>query len=290
MSMMIAKSAAAELVYMSVESWEYGCCGEVPAEGGLLRAGVTALPDEAGGQLPAPPILDWDRDLELVRFTNFSARWDPKYGDPRRLPIRLGVSWHNQGSVVPAIVADVVTVYQESVLYQLSGRVLIPMRDTMEYTRMAAVERFPDSTTLAQVQTVGAPVRNVCGALMGVRLRSRQEPSAEVLIEYRDRLERGSRSVDLIGPAAMFGPVVPGRGDRLSVDLSDSRLRMLDKRTDLSGVVHGQAGQVSIVNNPGQEWFDLGDIAPGEPTDTINAPLYVRLTIDPSRRPELPGN
>ncbi|WP_135237086.1 hypothetical protein [Nocardia sp. CS682] len=290
MSMMIAKSVAAELVYGSVESWEYGCCGEVPAEGGSLRAGVTALPDEAGGRFLAPPILDWDRDLELVRFTNFSARWDPKYGEPRGLPLRLGVSWHNQGSVVPAIVADIVTVYQESMLYQLSGPALIPMRGTMEYTRMTAVERFPDTGAFEQEQAVGAPVRNICGALMGIRLRSCEEPSAEVLTAYRDGLERASRTVDLIGPPTIFGPVVPGRGDRLTVDLSDSRLTLLGKRTELSGVVHGQAGQVSIVNNPGQGWIDLGDITPGTPTDTIDAPLYVTLTIDPSRRPDLRGN
>ncbi len=288
--MMFAKSAAAELIYVSVESWEYGCCGEVPAEGGSLRAGVTALPDEAGGQFPAPSIRDWAPDLELVRFTNFSARWDPRYGDPRGLPLRLAVSWHNQGSVIPAIVADVVTVYQKSVLYQLSARALIPLCNTMEYTRIAAVERFPDTSALEGEQTIGAPVRNVCGALMGVRLRSCEEPSAEAFIEYRDGLERASRTVDLIGPAAMFGPVVPGRGDRLTVDLSDSRLTLLGKRTELSGVVHGQAGQVSIVNNPGQGWIDLGDITRGAPTDTIDAPLYVALTIEPSRRPELPSN
>ncbi|WP_141717691.1 hypothetical protein [Nocardia altamirensis] len=177
--------------------------------------------------------------------------------------------------------ADVVTVYQESVLYQVSGRVWIPMRDTMEYTRMAAVERFPDIGALEQEHAVGATVRNICGALLGVRFRSCEEPSAEDLTAYRDGLERASRTVNLIGPAAMFGPVVPGRGDRLTVDLSDSRLTLLGKPTELSGVVHGQAGQVSIVNNPGQESIDLGDITPGAPTDTIDAPLYVTLTIDP---------
>ncbi|MEV6562984.1 hypothetical protein AB0M22_45205 [Nocardia sp. NPDC051756] len=278
MSVMITQSAAVELVYVSVDSWEYGCCGEVPAEGGSLRAGVTAAPDETGGRFRAPPILEWDQSLELVRFTGFSARWDPIHGAPRERPIRLAISWHNQGLLTPAMVADIVAVYQTSVQYRVTGHLYTPMPDTMEYTRMTAVERFPKAAESEQV--VNGLVRGVSGALAGIRIRSCEEPSAEVLSEYHADLERASRTVELIGPASVFGAVVPGRGDRVRVDLSDPQLTLLNKRTTVRGVVRGQAGQVSSATATTLGGWNLADIAPGTPADTVATPLFVTLTVD----------
>ncbi|MGV9677874.1 hypothetical protein ACWDSJ_21570 [Nocardia sp. NPDC003482] len=272
-------SGDTEVIHVSVSSWEYGCCGEVPRVGGMLRARVSAFPAEEGEAFAAPPVLEWDRELEVVRFGVVSARWTGEFGDPEGRAVRLVASWHDQGPVAPDVVADIVEVYRESVLYRLSGGAWRPIGGTAEHTRVPVVERFSESGAFDQPGD--GPVRQVCGAVLGLRVRSCAEASAAVVAEYRARRERDARTVHLTAPAATFGPLVPGRGERLTIDLSDPRISLSGRAIRRSGVVSGEVGQASVVSDSGRGWTTLGDIAPGTPADTVDAPLFVALILDP---------
>ncbi|EFV14336.1 hypothetical protein [Segniliparus rugosus] len=275
------KTPAPGLLYVSVSDWEYGCCGQVPAEGNSLAGTVTAWPADIKEQFQSPPVLDWNREFELVRFAAYSASWDPRHGDPRAQPIRLGVSWHGGGNtaIAPRITAEIAEVYQESVLYRRSGRSFTAIQGTYEHTRMAAVERFPEEPDAEPAD--GETVRRMCGAVLGVRVSSYEEPSAEALAEHRAALERASRTIQLTGPAVVFGQMVPGRGDRLAVDLGDPRLQKTGNHAERTHVVRGEAGQVSAAHEAGGyggTWYN--DVAPGTPAHTVAEPLFVVLTID----------
>lgn len=90
----------------TIATWEYGCCGDVPDPGARVEGVLAAYPATADEQSPVDEPFIWDRDLQLLRFDGWSARWDPTRGDPTSVPLALALSWHDRvpGPTVRGIV------------------------------------------------------------------------------------------------------------------------------------------------------------------------------------------
>lgn len=213
-----------------------------------------------------------------MRFATCAAHWDPKYGDPHGQELRLAVSWHEIGCHTrPVINATIATVYQETIQYRLTDNAWYPQRETIEYTRMTVVQKFPERPEELSTAAVSSWV---CGALMGLTVTSQAEPTLAALAERDAARERASRTISLTGPAAAFGASVPATGDRLTINLGDPRLAKEGSHAGLTRTVRGEAGQVSVTSKMGKSGTVYGDIASGTPASGVSAPLYVVLTID----------
>jgi hypothetical protein len=268
-------------IHVSIASWEYGCCGTVPAEGVALHVALTAYPADPRDSHAASQVLDWDPNMEIVRFGACSAHWDGQHGDPRTQPIRLFASWHEHNPMVPTIDGRIVTVFNETALFRLVNRSWTYVPGTTTRISTPAVERFPtDEVVRAELQE-GAIVRFTRGAAVELTVENSVEPTTDDLVAHRIRVERESRTVHLTGPASVFGPTVPGRGDQVSVDLSDVRLQKRGKAAELTHAVRGTAEQVSAALPFGENSTVYGGVRPGTPAHEITSPIFMVLVIDP---------
>ncbi len=198
----------------SVDWWEYGCCRDVPVEGGAVTGHLVAHPadDKADRRFLAPSPIDWVRDLELVRFAGGAARFDPRHGDPADRPLQLHLGWHGDGPT-PRITADIVAVYRITERFHRVDRTCTPIDGTREYTRVVTVERHsgPNGD------------RETIGVMLELAVRSLDEPTHADLAGYHAKSDRTARTVHLTGSPPAFGERVPAVGDRPAVELDDGR-------------------------------------------------------------------
>ncbi|ALG85268.1 hypothetical protein [Gordonia phthalatica] len=83
-------------LHVQIAAYEYGCCGSIPEPGAVIEGTLTAYPAADDEQSPVDEPFTWDRDMQLLRFDGWSARWDPTGGDPTTVPLVLVLSWHDR--------------------------------------------------------------------------------------------------------------------------------------------------------------------------------------------------
>lgn len=254
------------IVYASISTWEYGCCGDVPQPGARIDGTLEAVPARNGDRFTPTSQFTWNRELELVQFTGWSARWNPSDGDPTAQPIDVYLSWHPLSELVtPTVTGTVVTAHEIRNAPDGSGG--------YTYTQVDTLPRFPDMH--------GTP-ESVIGVIVGFIPDSFSEPTADDLALAHAAAERGTRTVQLTGPAAAFGVTVPHAYARLTIDLDADGLERSGAGSRVSGVVSGDTRQVSRVlrNEKNDLYTGFGRAPEGASTDGLDETLYVVLTID----------
>ncbi|WOC13353.1 hypothetical protein [Gordonia sp. MP11Mi] len=254
--------------YASISPWEWGCCGEVPVPGARIDGILTAQPVSAPDRFVVSQPFSWVRELELLRFADYSAHWNPADGDPTAQPIGLSVSWHDDAAATyPSVTGSVIQTYEITYGADVPGA----PRDTTPktYRRVDVVERYMDMD------------REPYGLLVGFVPDSCTEPTTAEIANYQAKIERASRAISLNGPATAFGDVVPARGDVLRIDLADPRVGLSRNRFGVAGVVSGVIEQVGMfIPDASGLWSIVASVPAGTPADTLDRELFVTLVVD----------
>ncbi len=90
------------IVYAFLSTWEYACCGTIPEAGSCIDGTLRAAPARHDDRFAPPTPVMWDRELELLRFDGWSARWAPEDGDPTQ-PLDVILSWHPDSERTPKV-------------------------------------------------------------------------------------------------------------------------------------------------------------------------------------------
>jgi hypothetical protein len=255
------------IVYASISTWEYGCCGDVPQPGAHIDGTLEAFPARNGDRFAPTSQFTWNRELELVQFAGWSARWNPSDGDPTAQPIDVYLSWHPFSELLtPTVTGTVVTAHEIRNAPDGTGG--------YTYTQVDTLPRFPDMH--------GTTPESVIGVMVGFVPDSFSEPTADDLALAHADAERGTRTVQLTGPAAAFGATVPHAYSRLTIDLDAADLERTGAGSRASGVVSGDTGQVSrvLTDDRSDSYRGFRPAPEGTSTDGLDETLYVVLTID----------
>ncbi|MCF8571506.1 hypothetical protein L5G32_14630 [Gordonia sp. HY002] len=247
------------LVYASVASWEYGCCGELPVPGARFSGTLCAAPARPADRFVVTQPFTWIADLELIRFDTWSAHWDRTHGDPTTQPITVRLSWHDDsGGVHPTATGTVLETYE--------------VRDEtpIAYRSVEVLERHHYDID-----------PGLLGLVVGLRPDSCTEPTAAAIADRAAQIERWSRGIGVTGPADAFGDTAPARDDRVRIDLDDPRLRVDGSRAaDLAGVVSGIVTQAKRGVPDPSGFVAMVSVPAGTATSSIDADLYVSVLVD----------
>ncbi|EOM76179.1 hypothetical protein DW322_18575 [Rhodococcus rhodnii] len=233
--------------------------------------------------MSAPGVVEWDEDLELVRFATCSARWDPAGGDPRSRSLFVVASWHDNDEIpAPSIIGEITDLYERSALYRLDGRESHMLPGSLRYRRVPTVPRFPRERSSGNVQ------RQFTGVVATLRVDACTEPTTEDIAAHHTRIERRRRTLYLTGPASSFGATVPAAGGQLSIDLGDPRITKRGHHASATGVVRGTLQQVGVAVGVPEGYSTISRVEAGIPAGNVTAPLFVVLTIDATGIPGTP--
>lgn len=258
-SIVVDVGSVEPIVYAGIWESEYGCCGDVPVPGARVDGIAHARPAPPNEQFIVTEPFTWVRDLDLLRFADFSAYWDPADGDPTGQPFELHIIWHTDLLGRPTVVGAV----REAL--EMSCGVDTPR----SYRRVETAKRHND---------IDSPV---FGLIAGFVAESSIEPTAAEFAERSTRDERDSRTIYLEGPATAFGDTVPARDEHVRVDLDDPRLTVTQNRIGASGVVGGVTRQVSMTVPFRDTGVSMLPPAPaGAPTESAPRDLFVVLVVD----------
>lgn len=251
-----------------VDAFEYGCCRQPPAIGAAITGTLLAQPTTAD-RSPVD-VTGWDRDRDLIAVVGGVARWDPTYGDPFDHLVGLLLSWH---------VDDVPGVAATGTVIRLSQTYFGPDSGSgVTLCNVDRVEKFP------------APLRTPAGALEPggavVTLTDLEfgEPTDQQIADYRAAQEVARRTIRITAPPMYFGPTVPDRGERITVDLDDPTAQIQNRPPTKSGVVTGTTRQVSeavIDRRIGPAGIIAYRRAPaGTATSKVTNDMFVVLVMD----------
>lgn len=255
-----------------IEAFEYGCCRTPPAVEETVNGTLSAYPTLAD-RSPVN-VTRWDRDRDLVAFDRGVAQWHPANGNPLDQPVGLWLSWHSDG--VPGVeatgtVTSVSQIYLGSPADPTAGETLQPVE---------RVEKFPDALlTPAGAFEPGGAVVTLTDLLF-------VEPTPQQIANYRAEQDIARRTIRITAPPRFFGPTVPDRGERITVDLEDPTAQISNRPPGSDRLVTGITRQVK------EAVFDrrigpAGIIAyrrapAGTPTSDITNDIFIVLVLDES--------
>ncbi|GAA1463560.1 hypothetical protein GCM10009619_42450 [Williamsia maris] len=256
--------------------FEYECCRTPPAVGETITGTLHAHP--TGADRSPVRVTGWDRDRDLVTVDGGVARWDPSDGNPLDQPIVIWLSWHSDG--VPGVeatatIARVRQIYLGTAQDPASGETL---------HQVERVQKFPEP-----LLTAAGPF-DPGGAVVTLTDLILVEPAPQQITDYRAAQDVARRTVHITAPPAYFGPVVPGRGDRITVDLDDPAAQIHNRPTEAGRLVAGVTRQVSEAV-PARSVGPAGIIVyrrgpANTPSADITNDMYIALVLDePTVRP-----
>lgn len=260
------KTAARQLV-VHVDAFEYGCCETPPAVGETLTGNLIAQPTSA---CPSPVrVTGWDRERDLMTFDESVARWNPSNGNPFDQPVGILLSWHSHEPGVHA--TGTVTAVHQIFL----GPAHDPTRDrTLQQVKR--IEKFPDPllTAAGALEPGGAVVTLTDVVLV--------EPTDQEIADYQAAQEVASRTIHITAPPTYFGPTVPNRGERITVDLDDPTAEIRNPPPARNGgLATGVTRQVSEAVTSGLAGVTVFRRAKaGTPTSDITNDMFVVLVLD----------
>lgn len=252
-----------------VDAFEYGCCRTPPAVGETITGTLFAQP--ATSDRSPVRVTGWDRDRNLVTVDGVVARWEPSSGNPLDQPVAIYLSWHSDG--VPGVnatatITSVSQVYRGTEQDPTSGETLHPVE---------RVEQFPEPLlTPAAVLQPGGTVVTLTDLVL-------VEPTPQQIADHQAALEVARRTIDITAPPNYFGPIVPDRGDRITVDLDDPAARIRNPPNGVGGLVTGVTRYVSEAVPVGSNGMMVFRRAPAHtPTADIANDMSITLVLDES--------
>lgn len=275
---------ARDLVYAHLASWEYGCCGTVPAVGAPLEGHLFGRPATVADQFTVTADR-WDPERELVFVGSTVAGWATGDGDPTAAHIRLVLTWHDtQPTLSPRIAAEIVELYEVSVQRELRDGAWRPIAGTKQYRSVQTTPQHgPNDLGFDEVSGHGFD-----GVVVGMKITSEELPTEEDRMQLAEDRERGSRRVTLRGPATLFGDTVPALGDRMTLDVADPRFTEATgsglERLPRLGPVSGSVQQQVSTFHPFADGSGGGEFRAAEagtPTKEVAEELFLVLEIDP---------
>lgn len=255
-----------------IDAFEYECCRTPPSVGETVSGTLSAYPTLAD-RSPVS-VTSWDRDRGLIAFDGGVARWKSTQSSPLDQPVGLWLSWHPVGAPgveATGTVASVSQIYLGSAVDPTAGETLQPVE---------RVKRFPEAllTPAGAFEPGGAVVTLTDLVLV--------EPTPQQIADYRAEQAIAQRTIHITAPPSFFGPTVPDRGERITVDLDDPTAQIANRPPGTGGLVTGVTRQVSeavLDRRIGPAGIIAYRRAPaGIPTSDITNDLFIVLVLDES--------
>jgi hypothetical protein len=212
-------------------------------------------------------VRGWERKRDLVVVDGGLARWRPSDGNPFEQPIGIWLSWHRDGEPgveVSATIGELSQIYLGTPDNPAVGETLVGVE---------RVDKFPEPLFTA------AGAFEPGGALITLTDLLLVEPTVEQVADFRVQQKRGRRTVHITARPAFFGPIVPHVGDRITVDLNDPLISVINQSTETGGLVTGVTAQVSEAV-PSSMFTAYTRAQVGIPAADIDRDLFVVLVLD----------
>lgn len=253
-----------------IDAFEYGCCRTPPAVGETINGTLAAYPTLAD-RSPVT-VTRWDRGRDLIAFDGGVAQWKATDAGPLDQPVGLWLSWHSgesPGVEATGTVTSVSQIYLGSAADPTAGETLQPVE---------RVERFPETllTRAGAFEPGGAVVTLTDLVLV--------EPTPQQIADYQAEQNIARRTIQITAPPGFFGPTVPDRGARITVNLDDPTAQISNRPAGSAGLVTGVTRHVK------EAVFDrrigpAGIIAfrrtpAGAPTSDITNDMFIVLVLD----------
>lgn len=236
--------------------------------GAALSGSLFAHPP---GEFAAVTPVGWDAERDLVVVEGGSAFWASDREFDRLRDVSIWMSWHSEG--VPGVEVSG-TVSRLLQTYVGPNEHCSPRR----HRAVDVVEKFPEPIIDSGLTyEPGSVVVMLTDPVI-------VEPTRDEVVDFRRRRARGRRTLIITAPAPCFGPTVPFRDARVSVDLDDPTVDVSPHDTTFRGIVSGIATQVSvaqIVRMTGDAAVVMPAPVPaGTPAHDLLGDLFVVLVLD----------